>query len=104
MSRTIRRKNTYTIKHYIFNNSDLDENNVVDVFYPKKFNGFSLEEANVKSKAYYHACKGRSWQFTPGKDYRQLYRAKSNHQLRVQILRGEDYEGTSVLKRCFNCD
>lgn len=100
MSRTIRRKNAYNKSVFLFDNTDVDENGKIDWDWRTGYKGLSLKEANVKVTAWYHTCKGPNWQYTPGKGYRQDYRAKSKQQLREQLIRLDDYEGIAIDKHC----
>lgn len=99
MSRTVRRKNGYNKSSYLFNKDDVDENGNIQWGW-KRFNGLPLKEANVKAEAWYHTCKGPKWQYNPGKEYRQDYRAKSKQQLREQLICLDDYEGIAIDKHC----
>lgn len=97
MSRTIRRKQ-FSSKPFLFNNDYLDENGFITGRHNGRFHTMHINVANDKINAWYHSdafCPYRS----PGRGYRQTYRAKSSQQLRNQ-LNLDDYEGICIDEHC----
>lgn len=104
MSRTIRRKNDKSkynfVKTFLFDEKDLDENGLINWHWNKGFIGLTLEQANKKKTQWFHSCSGPRFDYCPGKEYRQEYRAKSKQQLREQLNTLDDYEAVAIDKLC----
>lgn len=101
MSRTIRRKNSYDKSWFQFKDDDAYENGVL------KDNGrlrkietpLTLRQGNTLINAWFHSCGGPVLNWTPGRGYRQAYRAVSKQQLRDQ-MKNNDYDEIAIDKHC----
>ncbi len=100
MSKTVRRKNADFKKSFLFSDSDLDSNGLVDGLLREWAMGLTLDKANKKASALFHSCKGPKFKFVAGKGYRQEYRAKSKQQLREQLNNHSDYDSISIDRLC----
>lgn len=100
MSRTIRRKKNNFVNLFLLSERDLNEHGRVEGHWDKALAGLTLEEANKKKMQWFHSCSGPSFDYCPGKAYRQEYRAKSKQQLREQLNVLDDYEAVAIDKIC----